>query len=278
MDTEKVTILIVSNDDEEVKSFSVNKNLIKNFRKYLIRASSAAAVLFAVMIIIVAYSLKVSVDKHGLVSELTNANSRLVTYDSMQIHRKLNNIDNNLSMIDGYLQNRGFLQTGNAGGEPGGRSFETISNIEKIDYFEKQSIVFYSTLREIPIGYPYNGEMSSDYGYRRNPFGGLSGEFHPGMDFKGETGDPVFATGDGTIERCDWYAGYGNAVVINHKAGYQSLFGHLSRVNVEQGQHVSAGDLIGFVGSTGRSTGSHLHYEIRKYGEDIDPKPFLKLY
>jgi murein DD-endopeptidase MepM/ murein hydrolase activator NlpD len=204
-------------------------------------------------------------------------NQKLEAYDSLQLKQKLNTIDGNLSMINSYLLERGLLETGNAGGEPVSRD-KGRTNVEKIDYFEKQSVVFYQTIRDLPVGYPYYGEISSGYGSRRNPFGGSTGEFHPGFDFKGETGDPVYATGDGIINRCDWYNGYGNAILIDHKSGYQSLFGHLSKVNVIQGQNVKAGDLIGYVGSTGRSTGSHLHYEIRKDGEDINPEPFLKLY
>ena len=223
-----------------------------------------------------AYSLKVSIDKNSLSSELSFVNTKLQTYDSLQLSQKLNKIDNNLTMIDSYLQNRGIIETGNAGGEPSMKKKETY--IDKIEYFEKQSVVFYNTLRDLPIGFPYSGPRSSDYGYRRNPFGGLSGEFHPGVDFKGPIGDPVYATGDGVINRCDWYNGYGNAIVIDHKSGYQSLFGHLSKVNVVEGQQVSAGDLIGYIGSTGRSTGSHLHYEIRQNGDDISPEPFLKVF
>jgi len=127
------------------------------------------------------------------------------------------------------------------------------------------------------MGIPHNGRFSSMYGYRRNPFGGYSGEFHPGLDIKGVLGDPIFATADGFVNRCDWYGGYGNAVVLNHSFGYQTLYGHMSRINVLQGEEVKAGDLIGYMGSTGRSTGVHVHYEIRKDGIDIDPFPYIKL-
>jgi murein DD-endopeptidase MepM/ murein hydrolase activator NlpD len=226
------------------------------------------------MVLFFGYSVKVSVDKNGLINQLTNANGKLEEYD--KLNQKLNTIDNNLSMIDNYLNQRGMLETGNAGGEPG--MVKEQSTYEKIGYFEKQSVVFYQTLREIPLGYPHYGVISSEYGNRSNPFGGSSSEFHAGFDFKGDIGDPVYATGDGIVERCDWYGGYGNAVVILHKSGYESLFGHLSKVNVSQGMEIKAGDLIGFVGSTGRSTGAHLHYEIRKNGSDINPEPFFKLY
>lgn len=280
MQSKKVTILVIGNDDEDVRSFKINANLYhnitKNFRKYIYAAGSVLAVSLIVLLTMAGYSLKVSLDKNGLSNQLTNVNDKLEVYDSMKIHQKLNSIDNNLSMIDTYLQSRGLIETGNAGGEPSTVQHER--NIDKIDYFEKQSVVFYNTIKDMPIGYPYDGKRSSDYGYRRNPFGGISGEFHPGVDLKGAVGDPIYATGNGIVERCDTYGGYGNAVVINHASGYQSLFGHLSRVNVVQGQEVKAGDVIGFLGSTGRSTGPHVHYEIRKDGDDISPEPFLKLY
>ncbi len=147
----------------------------------------------------------------------------------------------------------------------------------KINSLNENAGSLQSTLQNIPVGYPYGGNVSSGYGHRRNPFGGYRGEFHPGIDFKGPYGDEIFATGNGVIERCDWYSGYGNAVVINHGFGLQTLYGHMTKVNVVKGQEVKAGDVIGFIGSTGRSTGSHLHYEVRRFGDDIDPVPFLKI-
>lgn len=278
MDTKKVTVLIIGNNDEDVRSFEINKTLLTNYKKYLLYAGSVFAAGIVIFFTIFAYSVKVSVDKYSLNSQLSQVNSKLETYDSLQLSRKLNKIDNNLTMIDSYLQNRGIIETGNAGGEPSMKKNESITYIDKIDYYEKQSLVFYNTLRDIPIGLPYSGPRSSDYGYRRNPFGGLSGEFHPGIDFKGPMGDPVYATADGVINRCDWYNGYGNAVVIDHNSGYQTLFGHLTKVNVEQGQQIKAGDVIGYIGTTGRSTGPHLHYEIRQNGDDISPEPFLKVF
>lgn len=276
MDTKKVTVLIIGHADEDVKSFELNRSLITNYKKYLIYAGSAMLAVFVICLTVFAYSLKISLDKSSLNSQLTSVNEKLNKYDSLQLSQKLNKIDNNLSMIDGYLKERGLLHTQNIGGTPSTRKVET--QFDKINFYENQSEIFYNTLRDLPLGYPYNGTKSSDYGYRRNPFGGFSSEFHGGVDFKGPMGDPIYATGDGIVNRCDWYNGYGNAVVIDHESGYQSLFGHLSSVNVVQGQQIKAGDVIGFLGSTGRSTGPHLHYEIRKDGNDISPEPFLKVY
>jgi murein DD-endopeptidase MepM/ murein hydrolase activator NlpD len=276
MDNEKVTILIVSSDNQEVKSYSVNKSLISNYKKYLFYSGLFFAAIFLLISLLSLFALKSALDNSSLTSKINSLNHQITVYDSLQLIHKLNKIDNNLTMINSYLQNRGIYETQNSGGEPNYNKI--IHFIDKIDYFEKQSIIFYSTLRNLPIGFPYDGEVSSEYGYRRNPFGGFSSEFHSGIDFKGEIGTPVFATGDGIVNRCDWYGGYGNAVVIDHRSGYQSLYGHLSRVNVYQGQSVKAGDIIGFLGSTGRSTGPHVHYEIRKNGEDIDPEPFLSAF
>ncbi|HRE11354.1 MAG TPA: M23 family metallopeptidase [Ignavibacteria bacterium] len=272
MDTKKVTVLIIGNDNEDVKSFELNRSLITNYKKYLIYAGSALLAVFLICFAIFAYSVKISIDKSSLNSQLTSVNEKLNKYDSLQLSQKLNKIDNNLSMIDGYLKERGLLKNENIGGVPSSK--KQLTQFDKINFYENQSEIFYHTLRDLPIGYPYNGTKSSDYGYRRNPFGGFSSEFHGGVDFKGPVGDPIYATGDGVVNRCDWYNGYGNAVVIDHESGYQSLFGHLSSVNVVQGQQIKAGDVI----STGRSTGPHLHYEIRKDGNDISPEPFLRVY
>lgn len=275
MDTKKVTVLIVGNDDEEIRSLSINRTLIANYKKYLLYAGIAFTASIIIFFSVFAYSVKVSLDKSSLNSQLVDVNAKLQTYDSLELSRKLNKIDNNLSMIDGYLKERGLIKQENMGGP---ETEKPVHLVTKINYLEEQSVIFYNTLRDIPMGYPYGGPRSSDYGYRRNPFGGYSGEFHPGVDFKGPVGDPIHATADGIVNRCDWYNGYGNAVVLDHKSGYQTLYGHMTKVNVVQGQFVKAGDVIGFLGSTGRSTGPHVHYEVRQNGDDISPEPFLKVF
>lgn len=275
MDTKKVTVLIVGNDDEEIRSLSINRTLIANYKKYLLYTGIAFTASIIIFFSVFAYSVKVSLDKSSLNSQLVDVNAKLQTYDSLELSRKLNKIDNNLSMIDGYLKERGLIKQENMGGP---ETEKPVHLVTKINYLEEQSVIFYNTLRDIPMGYPYGGPRSSDYGYRRNPFGGYSGEFHPGVDFKGPVGDPIHATADGIVNRCDWYNGYGNAVVLDHKSGYQTLYGHMTKVNVVQGQFVKAGDVIGFLGSTGRSTGPHVHYEVRQNGDDISPEPFLKVF
>jgi murein DD-endopeptidase MepM/ murein hydrolase activator NlpD len=109
------------------------------------------------------------------------------------------------------------------------------------------------------------------YGWRTDPIY-KTGEFHPGLDFTANTGTEIFATGDGVVERADnMDQGYGNHVIINHGFGYQTLYGHMTRYVVRAGQKVKRGELIGYVGSTGRSTGPHVHYEVIRNGEKVNP-------
>lgn len=113
--------------------------------------------------------------------------------------------------------------------------------------------------------------ITSGYGWR---FGGA--EFHPGIDIGCPIGTPVYASNNGVVENAGWNSGgYGNWIRINNGGGLESIFGHLSRVAVHAGQMVSKGQLIGYSGSTGESTGPHLHYEIRRNGTHIDPHPYM---
>lgn len=116
--------------------------------------------------------------------------------------------------------------------------------------------------------------IASGYGYRTDPFTKAK-KFHYGMDFSAPRGTPVYATGDGIVDRADNTAtGYGNHIVIDHGYGYESLYAHLYKYNVRPGQKVKRGDVIGFVGSTGRSEGPHCHYEVFKDGQHINPTNF----
>jgi len=274
MDNDKVTVLIVSGDNQETKSFEIDAKHVRNYRKYIKWAVSFGVFCGVCALCLLAYIVYMNYRNHELNSQLTEANKQIETVTENKVKEKLVKIDETLSKINNYLQQRRALPDGSIGGESSERSNDVYG---KVSFYEEQSEVFLKTLENTPTGFPFDGPMSSGYGYRTNPFGGHSGEFHPGVDFKGQIGDPIYATASGIVARCDWYNGYGNAVVITHSCGLQTLFGHMSKVNVFQGQQVAAGDLIGYVGTTGRSTGPHVHYEIRRDGSDIDPVPFLKI-
>ncbi|WP_315507331.1 M23 family metallopeptidase, partial [Capnocytophaga leadbetteri] len=148
-------------------------------------------------------------------------------------------------------------------------------SLDEINKLSKEKEKF---LASIPAIQPVNNKdlkrMASGYGWRSDPFT-KARKFHYGMDFSSPQGTPVYATGDGVVIRADdGSSGYGNHIRIDHGYGYVTLYGHLSAYNVRAGQHVKRGDLIGKVGSTGRSEAPHLHYEVIKNGEHINPIHF----
>ena len=135
-----------------------------------------------------------------------------------------------------------------------------------------------SLLSAIPAIQPVRNEnlkqVASGFGYRNDPFTKVR-KFHEGMDFSAKTGTPIFATGDGVVQRADNSAsGYGNHIVIRHGFGYETLYGHLSKYKCRPGQRVKRGDIIGYVGSTGRSEAPHLHYEVHQNGKVVNPLNF----
>ncbi|WP_395061670.1 M23 family metallopeptidase [Flavobacterium sp.] len=133
-------------------------------------------------------------------------------------------------------------------------------------------------LSAVPAIQPVKNEdlkhMASGFGYRSDPFT-KARKMHEGMDFTAATGTPIYATGDGVVKNADnSLSGYGNHIEITHGFGYLTLYGHLSKYKVRAGQRVKRGDIIGYVGSTGRSEAPHLHYEVHKDGKVVNPINF----
>jgi murein DD-endopeptidase MepM/ murein hydrolase activator NlpD len=130
----------------------------------------------------------------------------------------------------------------------------------------------------IPSDKPIRTAVSftSGFGVRSDPFRGAAA-MHPGIDLSGPYGTPIYATADGTVLRAGWNSGgYGNLIEIDHGRGITTRFGHLSAILIRAGDHITRGQLIGRMGSTGRSTGNHLHYEVRIDGRAVNPIPFMK--
>jgi murein DD-endopeptidase MepM/ murein hydrolase activator NlpD len=133
------------------------------------------------------------------------------------------------------------------------------------------------TLQSVPVRRPLEGEtdLASGFGVRQDPFTG-SPAMHTGLDIHAETGNPVRASADGTVTAAGWSGGYGRVVDIDHGNGFSTRYAHLSAIDVHVGQSVKTGQIVGKVGSTGRSTGPHLHYETRLRGEPVDPQKLLR--
>ncbi len=180
-------------------------------------------------------------------------------------YKKLEGYDNSELMIEttkrlDKLTKRLYIQS---------KSFDDVVKMAR----NKQQLI-----NSIPAIMPINNKFlrhaPSGFGWRTHPIY-KSSEFHPGMDFASPEGTPIYATGDGVVERADNTAqGYGNHVVLNHGYGYQTLYGHMSKIATTIGKKVKRGELIGYVGSTGLSTAPHVHYEVVKNGEKVNPINF----
>jgi murein DD-endopeptidase MepM/ murein hydrolase activator NlpD len=187
----------------------------------------------------------------------------------------ITDIQSKLKRINEYMNKRGLR----------GLSFKklNISNNKPVNDtklyndFNKYLDKLVNNIAYMPMGYPRLSSFTSFFGYRSNPFDFGGGEFHPGIDFRGHSGDPVKCTASGRVIFAGRAGGYGNCVRIKHPNNLETWYGHLSKIKVKEGQRVIVGDLIGKVGSTGRSTGPHLHYEIRKNGKPVNPKQYLSL-
>lgn len=158
-----------------------------------------------------------------------------------------------LTTLESYLAKRGVIRER---GNVGGASYKNIPiDSSYIDFLNQQTDYILSTVRNIPFGKGY--------------------EFHTGIDIDAAFGTPVVATADGVVKAAGYYGDYGNMVLIEHASGYATLYAHLSEIKVKVGERVKAGEVLGKVGSTGRSTGPHLHYEILYQGKHKNPMDYL---
>lgn len=135
---------------------------------------------------------------------------------------------------------------------------------------------YLNAIKNLPLGRPAKGIVTSWFGPRLDPFNHRKA-FHEGIDFRGRIGDPVQATADGRVSFVGTVRGYGKMIIIDHGNGYTTKFGHLHAFKVKKGEYVTRGQIIGQIGNTGRSTGSHLHYEIGYKGKAINPAKFMKV-
>ncbi len=148
---------------------------------------------------------------------------------------------------------------------------ETIESVDEIkNYLRIQKDIFVAT----PRGYPVTGRITSPYGKREDPLTG-GNAFHSGIDISSGPGTPIRATADGVVSHAGWTRTSGYVVVLEHGCGFSTIFAHNKKNAVKVGQQVSKGGVIGYVGSTGRATGPHLHYEIWKDGRNVNPQPYL---
>ena len=278
-----------------------NKDRVRNILTFM--ASSA---LFAVIIVFLLFSffpspkekqLKRELDQMVLQYEVLNdrlAHMEVVMDEIQERDDDIYRVIFEAEPIPNSIRKAGF------GGVNRYENLESLKNAEivietsqKLDQLAKQMVIQSKSfddvvemarkkeemLASIPAIQPVSNadlrRMASGYGFRVDPVYKTT-KFHAGMDFSSPIGTPIYATGDGVIERADNRSrGYGNHVRINHGYGYLTLYAHMSEIAVRKGQKVKRGDIIGYVGNTGKSVGPHLHYEVHKDGETVNPVNFF---
>ncbi|MGB3446796.1 MAG: M23 family metallopeptidase [Xanthobacteraceae bacterium] len=222
-------------------------------------------------------SLQTSLDQieQRQMAMLTSAES---TYDSRI--RKMKSLVSDLGLNMARLEVN--TPRGGVGGpyvpvKPGTHTGSFEQQLSRVNVSRAHLDHLSRTLAQVPYRTPVLGEieLSSGFGVRTDPFLGRPA-MHTGLDFRASTGDPVRATANGRVVSAGWAGGYGRMVEVDHGNGLSTRYGHMSRINVKVGQQIHIGQIVGEVGSTGRSTGPHLHYETRIDGDAVDPQRFLR--
>jgi murein DD-endopeptidase MepM/ murein hydrolase activator NlpD len=228
---------------------------------------------------------------YGLTQQATHwrierENRRLRAENERQ-RMQLNNLNQRIEAVEdkarGLVERSGVegeskqVETRGAGGPE--VLFDNLVAVEfKTDYLERELKSYEELLKKratVPSIWPVGGELTDGFGGRRNPFGGWGSEFHTGQDIATLWGTPVVAAAQGIVIFAGWQNGYGQIVIIDHGNGLTTRYGHLSGIDVEVGQQLARGEQLGRVGSTGRSTGPHLHYEVRINDEPVNPLQYL---
>jgi murein DD-endopeptidase MepM/ murein hydrolase activator NlpD len=189
-------------------------------------------------------------------------------------------VQNNLNEVKTYNYERPDVvenSSNNVGGPATPFQLTNAETEQEEDEMETQlkTIEKTSNPEFLPTMWAHLGKINNEFGFRRNPFGGRTYEFHPGMDIDGERGEVVIAPANGVVSKSGWSGGYGNLIEIDHGNGLKTRYGHLSKINIQLGDTIQRGQEIALIGTTGRSTGPHLHFEIRLNDKAINPRRFL---
>jgi murein DD-endopeptidase MepM/ murein hydrolase activator NlpD len=246
----------------------------------------AATALAALLICAAAYGL-VGMYREAAHLRVQRENDRLRVENEQQ-KQKLEQLKDRVDAIDAAsrrLAESAGVSEENAGERRGSGGPLVEMNESEIAAVEQRAAQLEEQLKtyeaaikvrsRIPSIWPVEGEMTDGFGGRRDPFGGYSTEFHPGQDIRAERGTPVVVAADGEVTFAGWKNGYGQMIEVDHGGSLATRYAHLSEIDVEVGHKIARGQLIGHVGSTGRSTGPHLHYEVRIDGESVNPLSYL---
>ncbi len=280
--------LIIAKEEGNVKTITLSKKTLSSISLvfFLLLSAMASLVLYGVSALgthpstvsdeckLISCELQETTDENVILKErleiLEEERERLLQGSVGSLIRRVHLMDDILSGLGIVPRNEMFKESG-VGGPYVPLEKENLE--ELISLSEKYS----SMIKKIPLNWPVTGRITSRFGRRRDPFTGRRA-FHEGIDIKNQTGTEIRATADGVVKKVTYdRGGYGWYLVIDHRNGYETVFGHFKKILVKRGQKIKRGEVIGLMGSTGRSTGPHLHYEIRLNGKPINPKRFLNV-
>ena len=257
------------------------RKLTISSRFLVLCAASVAGVLLAAVAFAWAYLGSARRDREYRFAMAENARLRSTTAD---LHQRLDGISKRMSDFEARTRRLAIVAglTDPARGGVGGPGIPPEADWKnqsalldtRLLMLEKQFSRRSAQIASTPTVWPVRGAVSSGYGLRTDPFNGSS-SVHEGIDISTNRGEPVLATADGTVLLSGWAGEYGRAIEIVHNDRYVTLFGHLQETLVKEGQVIRRGDRVGLVGSSGRSTAPHLHYEVRVDGRPVNPLEYI---
>ncbi len=283
-------------EDKRFYTFVFAPTAKSQLRKFNVRHEALYAILgFAAVGLLTVLYGSYRLAQHAVVVAKLNLmqnENRLLRERNQEAQSKYDLLQNRLAVLDttqrkladaSGLSRQSDISANIGQGGPDGDT--SLSDMERVtaaleselrqikDVFDKNQVKLSST----PSGWPVRGYITDGFGWRRNPFGGSGTESHGGLDIATNHGTAIEATADGIVIFAGMFGGYGNIVVIDHGYGVTTRYGHMSRIDVEVGQRIARGKQIGAVGSTGRSTAPHCHYEVRLHDRPVNPLNYLSV-
>ncbi|SMC37541.1 M23 family metallopeptidase [Moheibacter sediminis] len=271
----KTSVLFVDNTGSEKKTILIPTLILLKWKRYLLMIVA----IFSLLIGLLGFSIYSQTRNyyHSAYNEkLLHSKQIIRAIDLDKAKKSFQSINQSMKRINTFMEKRGLsdFKLKNAGGP---EEFEMMQVNEMYEFYAEHILEMENFIENIPLGVPHDGEKTSGFGYRYNPFGGMNVESHAGIDFRGNVGEPVKSTARGKVIFAGEKGGYGNCVIIKHANNFETLYGHLSEISVKENQSVEVGEAIGKLGNTGRSTGPHLHYEIIYNGDKVNPEDYLNL-
>lgn len=279
------TIIIVNKNQQQTKALRIKTKHLNRLKHYAFSAAAVFAALCITVIYLYSREQKDQQEKQALLQQIATLKNAapavavaVPAANSGNAKSYIQEIQGKLQKINDYLSKRGLkefsIKTIIGDDKPGAIK---LNDSQQYSLYNDYLTHLLNAVAYTPMGYPRISNMTSFFGLRSDPFNTGSAENHPGVDFQGQKGDPVKCTANGEVDFAGWKGGYGNCVIVKHQNNFETLYGHLSHISVKIGTKVAVGDVVGQVGSTGHSTGTHLHYEVRVNGRPVNPVKFLSL-